>query len=106
MLRYPTENCIQRAVDGSGIYQFKICGQLLNVIASNGLGWDHVSVSHKKRCPTWHEMCRIKDMFFDAEDTVIQIHPPKSVYVNDHPRCLHLWRKQDAEIELPPIETV
>lgn len=106
MLRYPTENCIERALDGSGVYQFKICGQLLTVIASKGLGWDHVSVSHKKRCPSWHEMCRIREIFFDEEDIVLQFHPPKSDYVNIHPHCLHLWRNQDAEIELPPIITV
>ena len=26
------------------------------VIASDGMGWDHVSVSLKKRCPIWSEM--------------------------------------------------
>lgn len=105
MLKFPAENCVERGLDGAA-YVFKICGQRLNVIASCGGGWDHVSVSHNKRVPKWHEMCKIKDMFFDDEDTVIQYFPPKSVYVNDHPRCLHLWRKQNTEIELPPIEYV
>jgi hypothetical protein len=102
MLRFPTENLVEQGVDG-GMYIFKICGQKLRVIASAGLGWDHISVSHKKRCPTWHEMCRIKDIFFDDEDIVLQFHPPKKNYINIHPFCLHLWRNQNDEIKLPPM---
>lgn len=62
-------------------------------IASDGEGWEHVSVSRPDRCPTWEEMSRIKSKFWDPEDAVIQIHPPESTYVNNHPYCLHLWRK-------------
>lgn len=105
MLNLPKENCIERRHNGAA-YLIKVGGQPLIVIASNGRGWDHVSVSHRKRCPTWHEMCRVKDMFFSEEDIVLQFHPPKSDYVNVHPRCLHLWRNQTSEIELPPIELV
>lgn len=104
-LKFPRENCVERRIGGAA-YVFKLCGQSLSVIASVGGGWDHVSVCHKKRCPTWHEMCKIKEMFFDDEDTVIQFHPPKSTYVNVHPRCLHLWRTQKTEVKLPPIEFV
>jgi hypothetical protein len=74
----------------------------LRVIASDGEGWDHVSVSLSNRTPTWEEMCFIKDIFFRDDEAVIQFHPPKSEYVNFHPFCLHLWRKQDAEFPLPP----
>jgi hypothetical protein len=65
----------------------------LNVIASDGYGWEHVSVSLSHRCPKWEEMCLIKDIFWDDDDFVVQIHPPKDDYVNNHPYCLHLWRK-------------
>jgi hypothetical protein len=74
-----------------------------SVIASDGKGWDHVSVSLPHRCPTWDEMCQIKDMFWDPEDCVVQYHPPKSEYVNNHPYCLHLWRNQTAEMVRPPM---
>lgn len=74
----------------------------LKVIASWGMGWDHVSVSLERRCPTWEEMCWIKSQFFEDEECVIQYHPPKSEYVNNHPHCLHMWRPHDAEIPLPP----
>lgn len=35
----------------------------LRVIASDGQGWEHVSVSLPNRCPNWREMCFIKDVF-------------------------------------------
>ena len=54
--------------------------------------WDHVSVSLKTRCPTWEEMCAIKDLFFDDDDVVVQFHPAKKDYINNHPFCLHMWR--------------
>lgn len=72
------------------------------VIASDGMGWEHVSVSLGGRTPTWEEMCFIKDLFWDEDDCVIQFHPPKSEYVNNHPYCLHLWKPKDREIPMPP----
>lgn len=76
----------------------------LCTIASDQEGWDHVSVSLQiSRCPVWQEMCFIKHLFWDAEDTVMQLHPPESQYVNCHPYTLHLWRPNDGrEIPLPP----
>lgn len=79
---------------------------ILNVIVSDEEGWDHVSVSLPNRCPMWDEMCAIKELFFTDEETVIQYHPPKSAYINQHPFCLHLWRSQKTEILLPPAWTI
>ena len=77
--------------------------KLLGVIASDGGGWEHVSVSTgRDNCPTWEDMCFIKGMFWDPEDCVIQLHPPKSEYVNVHNYCLHLWRPVGQEIPRPP----
>lgn len=78
----------------------------LFVVASDGMGWDHVSVSLKNRNPNWDEMCFIKDLFFREDETVIQFHPKRSEYVNCHPFCLHLWKKQKGEHELPKSEMV
>ncbi len=74
------------------------------VIASWGGGWEHVSVSPRKNnyTPTWDDMCAIKELFFDDDEAVIQIHPPKDEYVNNMPNCLHLWRANDKEMVLPP----
>lgn len=75
----------------NGMFLCKVAhGQSLRVIASDGGGWEHVSVSRTDRCPTWKEMCQVKDLFWDDTDCVVQYHPPKSDYVNNHPYCLHL----------------
>lgn len=69
----------------------------VQVIASAGGGWDHVSVSAPNRCPSWLEMCQIKELFFRDDEVVMQLHPAKEDYVNHHPFCLHLWRPQTNE---------
>jgi len=88
------------------------CGVDLKMLASDGAdpisqGWQHVSVSlavkHIKRPPNWQEMCFVKDLFFEDEETVVQFHPKKSRYVNAHPYCLHLWRRPHP-YDLPPEE--
>lgn len=71
-------------------------------IASDGAGWEHVSVSLPDRCPTWEELCAVKNLFWDEDDCVMQLHPPKSDYVNNHSYCLHLWRPIGIEIPVPP----
>lgn len=94
---------IQRSHDGwSGIIYIR--GWQGTVQVSWGAGWDHVSVAPRKHgyTPSWDDMCAIKDLFFREDEAVIQIHPPKSEYVNNMPNCLHLWRRNDAEMSLPP----
>lgn len=81
-------------------------GQSLKVIASEGMGWEHVSVSRTDRSPTWEEMCQVKDMFWDKDDCVVQYHPSESEYVNNHPFCLHLWRPMSGWIRIPPSALV
>lgn len=81
-------------------------GEVFQVCISEGLGWDHVSVTvrcseKETRTPTWDEMCRIKNLFFKDTETVVQFHPRKSEYVNVHPNVLHLWRDQSTEFKLP-----
>lgn len=78
----------------------------LRIVSGNTPEWEHVSVSCYDRCPTWGEMQRVKELFWDDEETVIQIHPPKADYVNQMPYCLHLWRRVGHNIELPPREII
>lgn len=89
--------------------------QLLVVIASDGAGWEHVSVHvsvrkpnrqgqfvpHHDETPSWEEMCSVKDLFWGDDDCVVQFHPPKKEYVNDHENCLHLWRPVGYNIMTP-----
>jgi len=59
---------------------------------------EHVSVSLKnsnKTLPTWKDMCRIKDIFWNGDEEVHQIHPKAEQYVHgvgDTENVLHLWR--------------
>ncbi len=85
------------------------CGEELKIIASGADaddkvsdGWEHVSISTRRRVPNWQEMCFVKDLFWSEEECVIQFHPPRSEYVNNHPNCLHLWRPTDNHVRLPP----
>ncbi len=73
----------------------------LRVIASWGMGWDHVSVSLSTRCPTWDEMSWVARTFFPGE-YAMQLHVPESDHRNFHPFCLHLWRPQNSDIPTPP----
>lgn len=84
----------------------KISGQILRIIASNGEGWDHVSISLANRCPNWHEMEQIKRLFFLDDEVAWQYHVQPVDHIDIHPFCLHIWRKHDFEMPLPPPEFV
>jgi len=101
-----------RPADGcNGFFIFphpKINDYWINCMVSNGLLWDHVSVtlSNKmkqvNRTPTWAEMCWVKEQFWEEDETVMQLHPPKAEHINNHDFCLHLWRPQADKIPTPP----
>jgi len=74
---------------------------MIAVVASSGEGWDHVSVSRPNRCPNWPEMEYIAGLFFNDDETAMQLHVPPSDHVNNHPYCLHWWRPIDREIPRP-----
>lgn len=76
--------------------------ETLRFIASWGGGWDHVSVSGKKRVPRYAEMETIASIFFADDETAMQLRVPKVDHVNTHPYCLHWWRPQDVVIPRPP----
>lgn len=89
----------------NGCFRFWAGDQRVNVIASDGEGWQHVSVSlndHPDTPPKWGVMCAVKDLFWNEEDVVVQFHPRKSNYVNFHKGCLHLWRCIDGREQPTP----
>lgn len=110
--RYRTGPYATSPGDDFGAFQIDgPCGAELKIIASPGdanesIPWEHVSVSVRNRCPNWHEMCFVKELFWDDEEAVMQLHPPKSTWVNFHPYCLHLWRPIAVTIPLPPMIAV
>lgn len=92
----------------NGAFMFGLAGEARRVcvIASDGMGFQHVSVSfgqRSPRTPSWEIMCDVKDLFWEDDDVVVQFHPAKKDYVNQHPGCLHLWRCTDGrEQPMPP----
>jgi len=118
MKKAPENNRVKRnsplATDSSygnnGVFiipHYKIKEYSFFVIISDGMGWEHVSVTlisfHRnvERCCTWEEMCFIKDQFFYEDEVAMQLHPAKKDYVSTHPYCLHLWRPTNQVIPCP-----
>lgn len=94
---------IGKGIDGA-MFNVRINYRLYNVIASNGGGWDHVSIDpiNQGHAPTWDVMCVLKDICFNDDETVIEYHPAKENYVNIAENCLHLWKPQNTAIAVPP----
>lgn len=88
-------------------------GEFFLLVVSNGVGWDHVSVTlHRKngadikRCPSFEEMQMIKEKIFADDEVVFQLHPREEDYINTHPFCLHLWRPNNCSMNIPPLHSV
>jgi len=93
---------------GNGCFQFMslVDGMPIRAIASDGGGWDHVSVSRADRVPNYNEMEQIAGLFFKDDETAVQYHVPKSEHVNHHPNCLHWWRPTEERLAKPPASMV
>jgi hypothetical protein len=87
----------------NGLFRFVLDTRWVRCIASDGMDWQHVSVSieESQHPPTWNMMCKVKDLFWEPEDWVCQFHPAHSEYVNHHPGCLHLWRPTAEKLPTP-----
>ena len=93
------------AKDGfNGFFVVQVNSEQLGVVASDGHGWQHVSVSkvnQPRKVPNYDHMCAIKELFWGPDEWVVQFHPPKSEHVNNHPGCLHLWRPTRDKMPVP-----
>lgn len=104
----------KREWGGYGLFRLQgPCGEQLFIVASAGDaedsladGWEHVSVSTRRRIPNWLEMCFVKDLFWSDEECVVQFHPPKSTYINTDRFTLHLWRHKSHVFPMPPLVLV
>jgi hypothetical protein len=87
-----------------GVFVFRsdTTGEWLRVIAVSGMGWDHVSVSLEHRTPTWAEMEQVKRLFFNPDESCMQLHVPVAEHIDCHPYCLHIWRPLGRDIPRPP----
>lgn len=89
-------------------------GFTFKAIVSCGDGWDHISVGMvawprhmDRRTPTWEEMQYFHRLFFEPDETAMELHVPRSDHVNNAPHVLHLWRPNDGrEIPRPPKDFV
>lgn len=73
----------------------------LAILISDGEGGEHVSVSTKSRHPVWEEMEWVKRQFWEASDTMMQLHVPVAAHINCHPFCLYLWRPVKGKLPRP-----
>lgn len=103
MYASPRLQILDQAKDGMrGLIHHPSFRRPMTFVASWGGGWEHVSVSCTNRCPTWTEMCIVKNIFWEDEEVAIQYHPAKHDYVNLHPYCLHIWKPISADMPMPP----
>lgn len=74
-------------------------------ICFNDLEWEHVYMEplYGGRCPTWPEMVRLKEMFWDQKQPVIQVHPAAKDYINIQKYALHLWRLKDYVFDVSDV---
>lgn len=63
----------------------------------DGRLWQHVSVSHRARLPTWDELVRVKEWLIGRDVDAYQVLPARERWVNLHPHVLHLWRCLDGD---------
>jgi hypothetical protein len=60
-------------------------------VEEDGKRWIHLSIASPDRMPTYEDLCWLKRTFLGEEGKAVMIFPPKSVHVNLHERCLHLF---------------
>lgn len=53
-----------------------------------------------------HSQSATKDLFWEANECVIQYHPPQNIYINAHPYTLHLWKPQGIDLPMPFLEMI
>jgi hypothetical protein len=91
--------------DGNnGAFILRIRGVDLCCIASDGMGWDHVSVTvlGQRRVATYDELEAVRGAFFRDDECVLMYSVPRREHINVHEFCLHLWRPQVDAIPRPP----
>ena len=94
--------------DGNnGHFEITTRAGVLCCIASDGGGWDHVSVHVRRadgscRVPSWAEMVFVKELFWESDEWVVQYHPAAAEYINVHAHVLHLWKPQAVDLPTPP----
>jgi hypothetical protein len=58
-------------------------------------GRHHISIANLTRYPTWEELKFVRYALVPDEVPMGIILPSKSIYVNIHKNCFHLWEIKD-----------
>ncbi len=56
--------------------------------------WEHVCITHENSIPEYEELVKLKEIAWKTSEIAMQVHPPKSEYVNIDQYALHLWRNK------------
>ena len=94
----------------NGLFVFAVAGEarLVKAVASDGLGWRHVSVSFQgsAKPPSWAVMDAVCRLFYEPDEWVVQFHAPPARNVNNYPGTLHLWSCVGREFPVPDPKQV
>lgn len=60
-------------------------------VREDGKTWLHVSMSRKKRVPSYKDMQKIKAVFVGLDNYAYEVFPPAKFHVNIHKYCRHFW---------------
>lgn len=85
--------CVLHKVDGLQ-YASKSKGLMVIISAAteqDGKVWVHLSLSRRRRMPTYEDMMLCKLVFLGEETVAYQVFVPQSEHINIMPYCLHLW---------------
>lgn len=63
----------------------------------DGRRWIRVSMSRRRRLPSYEDMCLVKDVFVGRERLAVQVFARAKDHVNINPCVLHLWSCLDGD---------
>jgi hypothetical protein len=66
-------------------------------IEDDGKKWLHMSMSHRKRVPTYDELIYLKRNWIGEDRKAIMVLPEKEKHINIHPFVLHLFCCLDGD---------
>ena len=93
-LAHPDWRLVQRGEDGEAYQHRSRPFTLIWSVAvqEDGQIWQHMSMAHRDRPPTWVELVESKEWLMGTDTYAYQVAPPRRFYVNQNPNVLHLFR--------------
>jgi hypothetical protein len=98
----PTEAEQVSLVNDSNAYLRRYRLGECSVIVTREFGKWHLSISHRKRYPTWDEIAEARYRLLPDEVVVAMILPPKGHYINLNPHCFQMHEIDDPAGDFAP----